>query len=268
MELSVPIAAVNGINLYYETHGSGDEVFVFAHGAGGNHMSWWNQVPAFKERGRVVTFDHRAFGQSADTNALGAGAFVDDLEGLLGHLGVSKATLIAQSMGGRSAMGFTLRHPERVKALVMADTVLGIRDLVMAEMDEATKSQIDAARRERATTNAPTNTWALGPIFRQRNPGGAFLYQQIADLNPPRDANFLSGGEPPVTRDQLATLSMPILWLVGEDDALMPPAMLRAAHRLTPGSRLAVVPECGHSVYFEAPGAFNATVMDFLGLAG
>ena len=114
----MPSAPINGINLYYETQGSGDEVFVFAHGAGGNHLSWWNQVPAFAERGRVVTFDHRAFGQSLDTDGRGAGAFVDDLEALLDHLGIERATLIAQSMGGLSAMGFTLRHERRVKALV------------------------------------------------------------------------------------------------------------------------------------------------------
>ncbi|MGE3075897.1 MAG: alpha/beta fold hydrolase [Dehalococcoidia bacterium] len=262
----MPNAPINGIDLYYETYGEGDEAFVFAHGAGGNHMSWWNQVPAFAERGRVVTFDHRAFGQSLDTSGAGSAAFVDDLAGLLNHLGIPRATLIAQSMGGRSAMGFTLRHPERVKALVMADTVLGIRELVVAAMDEAAREQMEETRRQRAAANAPTNTWALGPTYRQRNPAGAFLYQQIADLNPPRDPSFLAGGEPPVTKEQLAALTVPILWLVGEDDALMPPAMMRAAHHLTPSSRLLVVPECGHSVYFEAPQAFNAAVMDFLGI--
>ncbi len=264
----MPSAHINGINLYYESHGEGDEVFVFAHGAGGNHMSWWNQVPAFAARGRVITFDHRAFGQSADTTAGGSGAFVDDLEGLLDHLGIQRPTLIAQSMGGRSAMGFTLRHPDRVKALVMADTALGIREIVMANIDERARAEMEETRRQRAAANAPTNTWALGPVFRQRNPAGAFLYQQIADLNPPRDAAFLSSAETPVTKEQLAALTVPILWLVGEDDALMPPAMLRAAHQLTPSSRLVVVPGCGHSVYFEAPDAFNAAVMDFLGIAG
>ena len=51
----MPSAPINGINLYYETQGSGDDVFVFAHGAGGNHLSWWNQVPAFAERGESAT---------------------------------------------------------------------------------------------------------------------------------------------------------------------------------------------------------------------
>lgn len=147
----------------------------------------------------------------------------------------------------------------------MADTVLGIRDLVMAHLDDETKAKIEEMR-QRRTADAPTSTWALGPVFRQQNPAGAFLYQQISDLNPPRDPAFLAAPEPPVTEAQLSQLNVPILWLVGEDDAIMPPGMLRVAHGLTPSSRFVVVPSSGHSVYFEAPEAFNAAVMDFLGL--
>lgn len=264
----MPFAPINGIDLYYETHGSGEQTVVFAHGAGGNHLSWWNQVPVFAERYRVVTFDHRAFGQSLDTNGRGAAAYVDDLEALLGYLGIERPILVAQSMGGRSCMGYTLRCPTNVRALVMADTVLGIRELVMTHLDETTKARIEETRKERAAANAPTFTWALGPVFRQRNPAGAFLYQEISDLNPPRDPAFLAAPEEPVTVDELGTLTTPILWLVGEDDALMPPAMMRVARELTPSSRFVVVPECGHSVYFEAPQAFNAIVLDFLASNG
>jgi 3-oxoadipate enol-lactonase len=260
----MPFVSVNGIDLYYENHGSGDQAVVFAHGAGGNHLSWWNQVPVFAERYRVVTFDHRAFGQSRDANGRGAAAYVDDLEALIGALDLERPILVAQSMGGRACMGYTLRCPENVRGLVMADTVLGIRDLVMERLDEAARADIEATRQQRAAANAPTSTWALGPIFRQRDLAGTFLYQEIADLNPPRDPAFLAAPEPPVTEEQLAALAVPILWLVGELDQLMPPAMMRVAHALTPSSRLAVVPDCGHSVYFEAPAAFNAIVLAFL----
>ena len=71
----MPKSAINGIDLYYETNGGGESngdgetigaepAVVFAHGAGGNHLSWWQQVPAFSELYRCVTFDHRGFGQS------------------------------------------------------------------------------------------------------------------------------------------------------------------------------------------------------------
>ena len=59
----MPKAAIDGIDLYYESNGDGPAV-VFAHGAGGNHLSWWQQVPVFSDCYRCVTFDHRGFGQS------------------------------------------------------------------------------------------------------------------------------------------------------------------------------------------------------------
>ena len=59
----MPKAPINGIDLYYESHGSGPAI-VFAHGRGGNHMSWWQQVARFSGEFRCVTFDHRGWGQS------------------------------------------------------------------------------------------------------------------------------------------------------------------------------------------------------------
>ena len=60
----MPFVKSRGAEIYYEVHGEGP-VLVFAHGMGGNHLSWWQQVPEFVGRGyRVVTFDHRGFGRS------------------------------------------------------------------------------------------------------------------------------------------------------------------------------------------------------------
>ena len=64
----------------------------------------------------------------------GRAAFVDDLEGLLDSLGVQEAALVAQSMGGWTLLGYSMRHPERVKALVMADTLGGISEPVRLPM--------------------------------------------------------------------------------------------------------------------------------------
>ena len=130
----MPKAQINGIELYYEVHGDGPAV-VFAHGAGGNHLSWWQQVPVFARQYRCVIFDHRGFGQSPDVpNGPGGQAFVEDLKNLLDHLKIERAALVAQSMGGRTCLGFTLAYPERVRALVMADTTGGFSDAHMAQL--------------------------------------------------------------------------------------------------------------------------------------
>ena len=58
-------ADVNGVSMYYEVHGEGTPV-VFAHGSGGNHISWWQQIPYFSEFYKCVIFDHRTFGSTPD----------------------------------------------------------------------------------------------------------------------------------------------------------------------------------------------------------
>ena len=73
------LAKINGIELYYEVHGEGPAL-VLAHGAGGNHLSWWQQVPVLAQSYRCVTFDHRGFGLSREQpGGPGARAFVEDL---------------------------------------------------------------------------------------------------------------------------------------------------------------------------------------------
>jgi 3-oxoadipate enol-lactonase len=263
----MPFAPINGIDLYYESHGDGPETIVFAHGAGGNHLSWWNQVPAFCDRYRCVTFDHRCFGRSVDRNGLGAAAYVDDLEALMDHLAIERAWLVAQSMGGHACMGLTLRSPARVRGLVMADTVLGIRGLVMESLDDATRAELDAFAKRRAAAQAPTGGWATGPTFQAANPAGTFLYQEISDLNPPRDPQLLAAlgaSEPKLAASDLAAVATPILFIVGDEDVIMPPAMIAAAHRLLPSSHMEVVSPAGHSVYFEQPAVFNRLLATFM----
>src|SRR5438270_8622571 len=102
----MPLAQVNGIELYYEIHGDGPGL-VLAHGAGGNHLSWWQQVPVLSRHFRCVTFDHRGFGSSRDVpGGPGAEAFIEDLRQLLDHLGIDRVALMAQSMGGWTSLGF------------------------------------------------------------------------------------------------------------------------------------------------------------------
>src|SRR4051794_26506575 len=121
----MPHAKINGSELYYEVHGRGDPI-VFAHGRGGNHLSWWQQIPEFARDHRCIIFDHRSFGASLDANAAGQGAFVAGLVSLLDVLDIAQTHLVAQSMGGRTCLGLAVTHPERVRRLVLAGTTAGV----------------------------------------------------------------------------------------------------------------------------------------------
>lgn len=250
-------AEVNGINMYYESQGQG-EAIVFAHGAGGNHLSWWQQVPFFRQRYRCITFDHRGFGRTAEVEGgPGGNAYPEDLRGLLDALDIERAFLVAQSMGGGTCMGFSVAYPERVKGLVMADTTGTMSD-----------PKLDDLRREfRESQQQPFSLQgrAYAPDLRESRPDMAFLYDSIMALNAPRGE--ASGERDPkhvATTEKLASMKVPVQFVVGEKDAIVPPSIIKYASGLVPGSRFAEVAGSGHSVYFEKPAAFNRIVSDFL----
>jgi 3-oxoadipate enol-lactonase len=248
-------APLGSFKLFYEVHGDGPAV-VFAHGAGGTHMSWWQQVPVLSKQYRCVTIDHRGFGYSKDApNTPGRQNFVADLEGLLDRLKVDRVSLVGQSMGGLTVLGFASKHPERVSALVLSDTTGGY-----------TNPEID---RLRAANKNPRSAFAPG--YAQREPAMAFLYREITSLtieDAPQTANGAGAAPPPAAPTDIKPLvaeKVPVLFIVGEQDQLIPPAAIEAMHKEIPGSELAKVPGAGHSVYFEKPAEYNRLISDFLG---
>jgi 3-oxoadipate enol-lactonase len=252
----MPFAAVNGIQLYYESHGSGPAI-VFAHGRGGNHLSWWQQVPFFSGRYRCITIDHREFGQSREVpGGAGRAAFAGDLHGLLDHLDIPAAYLVGQSMGGGTCLGYAIAHPERVMGLVLADTTGSIVEERLLADFRRRAPQLPQSSIERA----------ISAGFRRRDPAKAFLYAQIGALSPPVRETFeqylTSENGPSVA--EASVLKVPTLVLVGNDDIIVTPGLARIVAQLIPGARLEIVGDAGHSVYFERPAEFNKLVADFI----
>ena len=252
----MPSLRIEGFELYYEVHGEGFPV-VLAHGVGGNHAGFYQQVPAFSARYKTVLFDHRGFGNSRDApNGPGRARFVPDLLALLDHLNLGEVALVAQSMGGGTCAHLAWRHPQRVKALVLADTLIGLKlpaDL-QARLAEIDKGVDGLSQLERV----------LGASFRRRDPAGCQLYSQIASFNQVNRRTLAGSlGEGPTAQD-LGALGKPILFLVGEEDVLFPPALVEDFQRRVQGSRFLRLPGAGHSAYFEAAQAFNDAVLRFL----
>lgn len=251
-----------GATLYYEVHGDPSRpAIVLAHGRGGNAASWWQQLPVFTRSWRVVTFDHRGFGRSRCVRRedFDPRRFAGDLAAILDAAGISRAALVCQSMGGRTGLGFALKYPDRVSALVLCGTTGGLYDTTIA------KGLGDV--RGVAATIGGFSTNALDPNFPKRRPDLATLYAQIQAFN----TEFDYGGPPiltaPETRvdpAQLAGWSLPTLVLGGENDQLVPPAVLRHVAGLIPGAEFRLIGGLGHSTYFEDAATFNALVGAFL----
>lgn len=243
----------DGERIYYEVTGEGEPI-VFSHGFGGNHAIWFQQVLDFGRDHRVVTWDQRGFGRSTDRGQKASPeVFARDLLALLDHLGIARAHLVGQSMGGWTVVDFALRHPDRVRSVVLAATVGGV---FSPESKRAFDLYVAGAR-------------GGGPELPEVSPESAFLYRQIASVAEPpasRIGESLLG----VVRspEELARLRLPVLLVSGERDPIFPPASIRAADALLPQSAVVEIPRAGHSGYFHQPEQWNAAVREFVATAG
>jgi pimeloyl-ACP methyl ester carboxylesterase len=176
-------------------------------------------------------------------------------------VGAERVHFVAHSMGGRTAFGVLSRDPGRLASVVYSGTNGGCVD----DRYRALKKQLE----NDGTLAGSLLQRALAPGFRTESPEMAYLYGRIRSLNPRRPQDFLWPTDRVVyragtTAQRLAASGLPILWVVGEHDRVVHPDLIRISHDLTPGSRLHVIEEAGHSAYFERPDDWNAAVRGFL----
>ena len=264
----MPTEQLNGIELHYEEYGAGPPI-VFLHGAGGGtQIGWFQQIPHFERHYRCIVIDHRGFGSSTDPDKEGPTRFVDDLEELLDRLSIERTALIAQSMGGWTALGFAVRNPNRVSALVMCDCVgdLDWPELhsLMEELDEQTRDipGLDRAYAE----DFPDRDPAMALLMRIRLNFENFPLPEWLSFNLTESRSnmrYTPTGIRIGTED-IEALTAPTMFLVGDEDKIVYPEVVRMVHEQIPGSEYVEVEGCGHSVYWERPEAFNQVVGEFL----
>jgi len=260
-------AKVNGVELYYEVYGEGDP-FVLIHGADATLKNWSKQVFVFSKKHQVILYDNRGFGRSeAPEKGYSRDIYADDLHGLLHHLGIHKASILGYSMGGGTALSFTLKYQEMVKALILVDTGTG-------------GFTIDEERRKRMLTSMElAKTRGMGEVFdltmdvfspdfmksypEEVNRYRTFFAENSAESYVRRAQESLSNPNPPQDlAPRLSEIKVPTLLIFGELDTAFPNADL--FHKGIPHAQLLSIPNCGHATYFEQPELFNETVLKFL----
>lgn len=246
--------------LAYEVTGEGPAI-VFAHGLGGNLMSWWQQVAHFAPRFRCVAFSHRGFFPSTlPEGGPDPAKYAADLAALADHLGLGELRIVCQSMGGITGMEYALLRPGRVKALVLGGTT-GTLDL--GRIPGAVPASDARAAREALLARGINP--AAGARMAAEQPALHHLYNHIHALTSGFDREAVRARLQAMRRRDprdLAAARCPVLFLPNEEDAVWPydGAAVAAA---TPHARFATLRRAGHSGHFERAAEFNALVEAF-----
>lgn len=256
---------IDGHRCYVIHEGDGPP-FVMLHGFPLDHSMWQAQRTAFKSTHRVVIPDLRGFGKSLGGTPIAALAdHADDLAHLLDRLRIRQPVILCGlSMGGYIAFRFLERYPSRVAKLILCDTK------ALADSAEAAANRLAMAEKVLQEGSrivvAAMSSRLFGTWVREQQPK---IMDEIRDVMLATLPETIAAAQRamaarPDSTPLLATITVPTLVLVGEQDLISPPDEMRAMAAAIPGSEFAVIPQAGHMAPQEQPLAVNGVIRKFL----
>ena len=253
------------ITIGYDDEGTGDPL-VLIHGHPFDRSMWSPQVKRFSRSGcRVIAPDLRGYGESTVVPGMTTlDVFAGDIARLLDHLGIDQIVLGGLSMGGQIVMEFYRLFPERVRALLLADTFAAKETPEGKRMRHAAA---DRLLREGMTGYADE---VLPKMVAPHNISAAprtalHVLDMMLNTSPAGAAAALRGrAERPDYVDLLAQVTVPTLVVVGSDDEFTPVADAQLIHDRIPHSTLRIIADAAHMPNLERPVEFDATLGEFL----
>ncbi|MBX5478876.1 MAG: alpha/beta fold hydrolase [Pyrinomonas methylaliphatogenes] len=256
-------AHLGRIELAYDERGEGLPV-VLLHAFPLNRTMWSEQVEALSHEYRFITPDLRGFGESSVMPSATMEEMAQDIASLLDDLGIERAVIGGLSMGGYVTLAFYRQFPQRVRALILADT------RAQADSEEARLNRermAERALREGAAAIAEEMIPKLiAPQTIAERPEISERLRSMVVRNDPQGIAAAQRGMA-ARRDQsdlLAQIRVPTLIIVGREDQLTPPELSAAMHREIAGSTLVVLDGAGHLSNVERPEEFNRALDQFL----
>jgi 3-oxoadipate enol-lactonase len=275
------IAKVGELELYYEEHGNGDPLLLIM-GLAADSTGWIFQIPDLSRHYRTIAFDNRGVGRSAKpAGPYSIHEMADDAAGLLDCLGIQRTHVVGISMGGMIAQELALRHPERVRGLVLACTY--------PEPDADVESHLHFSMRKfggHVTTDGEMeiDVEAINPMEFLQHMLPTVFNPEFIQRELPKLIQVFSGalqygfsmeavlGQVAAVMghratDRLHRITAPTLVMTGDADLLIPPGNSDILARHIPGAKLVKVPGGSHGFNFETPEVFNRAVLEFLATA-
>jgi pimeloyl-ACP methyl ester carboxylesterase len=263
----MPYARINKIDLYYETYGYGDPVLLIP-GLGSDAGTWANFLPSVQDEYKLIILENRGSGRSAKpTGQYSIEMMAEDALALLENLGVPRAHVIGKSMGGMVAQILAARHPEKVRSLVLACTLM--------KHDDYGKEMLEIAR-ILAQKGGLYETYRLAFLLSYSKEycmtHRARLEQAQRFLKEASNPDELVRGyigqslacENHDSRDLAPQIKAPTLILVGREDRITTPEHSESLAAAIRQSQLVIFPHGGHGFWREFPKEVNPIVRDFL----
>lgn len=266
------ITTDDGVKLYYEEAGAGEPI-IFVHEFAGDTRAWEAQMRYFSRRYRCIAFNARGFPPSDVPEAVDSysqNRARDDIRSVLDALKIEKAHIVGLSMGGFATLHFGFTYPDRALSLVIGGCGYGAqpdqREQFSAEAEAA------AASFEANTMKNAAMAYGLGPTrvqFQNTDPRGwQEFVDQLEEHSTEGAARTMRGVQArrPSLFDlveKMQTINSPTLVITGDEDwPCLEPALLMK--RTIPTAALVVMPNAGHTINLEDPGAFNQHLSEFL----
>ena len=261
----MPRIAVAGGEIHYEEAGRG-EPLILVSGLGGTASYWRPQIPAFSDRFRVISYDHRGTGASDRLQrAFSIDQMTRELAELMDALGIARARIVGWSTGGAIGQTLAIEEPQRVERLVLCSTWTHC-DPWFRRLFEARREVL--LKGGSGLYSAFFPLWVYPPDYvNARDAAIREEVRQAAAGAPPDDV--VTGRIDALLafdrRAGLARIKAPTLVVASENDYVIPSYHAEALARAIPGARLAMIPGGGHANTATRPAEFNRIVLEFLG---
>lgn len=256
------VVRINGVLLHYRLSGPADApVLALVNSLGTDARIWDGVIERLSPHYRLLSYDKRGHGLSdSPAGDYGLDDHVDDLAGLLDHIGVEKLALAGVSIGGLIAQRFALHAPDRLAALVLCDTAAKVGDA------EGWNARIATVRSQGLGAIADTvmDRW-FSPGFQQQRQDELAGWRNLflrsdaegyaATCATLRDADL---------RAEIGAIAVPTLVVAGDADRSTPVDLVRGCAEAIPGSRFEILPGVGHIPSIEQPAALAGLIAAFL----
>ena len=243
----------------YDTRGEGPAL-VLLHAFPFDRRMWSEQVAHLSASRRVVALDLRGFGDTPLWQAASVDDLGDDVARALDALGIAMASVCGLSMGGYVALSLAVRHAARLSSLVLADT------RAAADSEVAKAARADTIKQLRSEGAAAFLDGVPQRLLSRH--ADEDLRQTVRDLACDRVETIIAATralrDRPDRTAALGAIDCPTLVVCGGEDAISPPAEMRALAQALSDGEYVEIAGAGHLSNLEAPDAFNAAVAGFL----